>query len=83
MVSILPFLKITCEYNVFFLIFMACIFIMIKNSAMLSSESLKWGKILKHMTVPGSVFHSSVDSCFNWLNTKTIKAASARSTNLG
>ena len=75
--------KIVCEYDVFFFIFMAFIFIMIKKSAMMLLESIKWDEILKHMTVPGSMFHSSVDSCFHWPNTKTIKAASARSTNLG
>ena len=34
----------------------------------MSLESWKSGKTASHVTVPGSMFHSSVDSSFNWLN---------------
>ena len=31
-------------------------------------ENLKWDETVDHVTVPGSMFHSSVDSSFNWLD---------------
>ena len=36
-------------------------------------ESWKWDKTVSHGTVPGSMFHSSVDSSFNWLDEGKIQ----------